>query len=139
MLSQWRGSFRKRTHTSVVSSQLLSENGRVKTHVETRSITKLLFFENSFACSCEPARVRRTLQLCGGQNNQKQRYMYTLKSALLTSAGGFVLQTIKVLIWNLEILWIKFELISRNLEIFFLTSHWWFFFTPQWHSMWNYL
>ena len=44
---------RKRTHTSVVNlALLLSENGRrVKTHVETRSITKLLFFENSFACS----------------------------------------------------------------------------------------
>ena len=36
-----------RTRQLLARSLLLSENGRVKTHVETRSITKLLFFENS--------------------------------------------------------------------------------------------
>ena len=49
---------------------------------------KTVIFERNAVLHFVPARVRRTLQLCGGQNNQR-RVRETLKSALLTSVGGF--------------------------------------------------
>ena len=84
-----------RTRQLLARSLLLSENGRVKTHVETRSITKLLFFENSLLVLEQ--HVSEELFSSVGAKITRNRDTCTLKSALLTSsAGGFVLQTIKV-------------------------------------------
>ena len=85
-----------RTRQLLARSLLLSENGRVKTHVETRSITKLLFFENSLLV-LEQHVSEELFSSVGAKITRNRDTTCTLKSALLTSpAGGFVLQTIKV-------------------------------------------